>query len=855
MNRRFPRIVLPRICRPGGRARALAMLLWLAASTGPLLAQPATTAPDTPPELTDAQKQELAFFSKTLKDNSVPDARRKEAAALLLGKNWPRADDILLDILATPDPAGPGARLAVLDSLASTTLGSEDQRSYDRFVDPLLGLLGDGDESVRKAVARSLVIFRVRPAVLDRLRVLMLSPDTPAARRRTAVLAFAQMPPTSTSIDPLIRLLDDKDADLRSSALAALNQLVPIGLGNDVAAWKDFWANNSHKSPILWVNARLQYLTQESHQLRQLNAQIEKRLVESLSQLYQATPEPQQPDRVLAFLGDPLPAVRALALQLIDRMIGQGDKVPDALKKPAMDRLADDSPRVRAAAADVAPYLGDASALGEVTRQLGKESDPAARMMLVRALGRLRAPESVGLLISLLTKDDDRAVAGEAASALGLIAAKGRLDAAAVDPIAAALIARCKALQPTESDLREAVISAMADVGDPRFDPFLMAALADESASIRLAAARGLGNTAADAAARAKAAEALVQRLAAENDRGVRLAIIGSLGRMGPDRRRLDAIYLRTNTTNEPDESVRKRAWDVLIALVKASDKATELVWVRQLAASKDPAAPARLVDLLTAMEARSREEDWPAADRLAVLEQLADLLVAAGRSADAATRYDEIYHDLTVAKDARADVVGEKLFKALLGSDQAAKAIELWKARGGDGQAQALADDMTAYLDARLAGDDADPAAVMKLIDQIRAAVPQAQADPLAAKLKELAAKADRVAAQRLAVQVGKDLDLVVGQDAAVAAAARKRLAAMGASAVPALLDELEKAIASKDAAARARELAVVSLLGAPPVAASATDYDPAAPPDRKKQLLADYRKRWQDSLKSTGG
>jgi hypothetical protein len=397
----------------------------------------------------------------------------------------------------------------------------------------------------------------------------------------------------------------------------------------------------------------------------------------------------------------------------------------------------------------------------------------------------------------------------------------------------------------------------MADIAEPRFTPILLAALSDESAAIRQASARGLGSISASDANRERAAEALVRQLSSEADRGVRLALINALGRLGAGPNPLNAVYSRTNPTNEPDESVRRRAWDTLIELLKRADKSTQLAWSTQLAASKDPAAAPRRIELLTAVETRARAEKWPEKELASVSEQLADLLADSKREGEAIPRYEELYRKLSRDKSPRASAVATKMFRALLSSDRIDKALALWTERAAAGDPDsggALADAMLAHLESLLDKSDAgSPRAAADLVQRIRKALPQASKSAAwSARLNGLADRADKALAEELAQRVKAQLDRMVGPDKAAADAARKALEQMGAEAVPALLDELARTIDGDDKL-RPREKAIASLLAGSPC--KATDYDAAAPADRKKTLLAVYRKRWDAYNRSRGG
>jgi hypothetical protein len=98
---------------------------------------------------------------------------------------------------------------------------------------------------------------------------------------------------------------------------------------------------------------------------------LEKRLVAAMKSMYEGTPRPQQTELLLKHFADNQPAVRVLAVDLVDQtFVSKQLPVPDSVKKAVTDRLADESPRVRIAAADEVPYIAEPKAAALLLAQM-----------------------------------------------------------------------------------------------------------------------------------------------------------------------------------------------------------------------------------------------------------------------------------------------------------------------------------------------------------------------------------------------------------------------------------------------------------------------------------------------------
>lgn len=732
---------------------AIALAGWLLASAAAATigrAQPspppsATTAPEL---LSEAQKTELATLAKWLRDEAKPPTDRRDAATLLLNKGWAPAETALVETLSNKE--SPAGRLAVAEALAAEFSRSVARPSR-KFVDPLLTALGEANDPLRRSASRALSAYADQPDVVERLRALAADAARPAELRRAAVSAFAQMPPLSTEVVvSLGQMLDDRDGEFRARVLDALNALTGVEI-NDVAARKASIAEIGKSSPLEWAGRVNRGLRQQTHQLRQDRDQIEKRLVAAVRQVFDLTPGAQQTDLLGKMLGDAQPAVRTLALELVDQTIlSKSATVPEPIKTAVMARLTDESPRVRAAAADLVPYM-DSKAGGQLLTQLAAETDGLARTRLVKSLGLLRSTEATGVLIKLLADSPDSAVVSEAATALGAIASRSRsLTPAEVEPVVAALLARYNKLND-EPGVRDALVGAMADVADVRFAPICLKNLSADSASLRLACARGLGNIAPlpQAGAQVEVLEALVARAAAEPDRGVRLAIVSSLAKQGAGKSQLKAIYERTNANNETDDSVRKRAWEGTIELLKSADKPTQLAWIGQIEENADPTATAKLIELLTAVEVGAMKSDqWSVPELSALSERLASALMRGKRPAEAAQRYEPEYQKLRAAKSDRAAAVAQRYLNALVAADQPTQSVGVLKDRlavAQPAETNALADCLIGRIKALVTGGEAGgPTRGLAWVAEMNRQLPdQCQSAPWADAFRKVAEQA----------------------------------------------------------------------------------------------------------------
>lgn len=576
----------------------------------------AQTAP-TPETLTVQQQTELETLTRQLRDADRTAQTKFEAATILLTRSYPQAHQRLAQFLIGPENTP--ARLAVAGAIASSGL------THPQFVEPLLAMIRSEQPELRQAAAGALGAYK-DPAVIEQLAALAGDGSAGVDQRLSAISALSRIL-DRRAVDALITLLDSHDPAVRAATGEALGTLTGIhSFGADPVRWRDWWELNKHKDRQQWLEDLLESLSRQNAQVEAEAGRLRSRLGESLAALYESTAGPDRPGLLMNYLNDPLPAVRLAGLELSLLRVRRDEPLaPDAGQR-VRALLDDDDAPVRSAATTLLARLNDPEATNLLLARLEGESSGRVREALVTALGELRAAEAVDALLSAL-QSEPNGVAVAAARALSRVAESSELPPAQADRAAEVLTARFERSNPAQAALREAMLEAMGAFARPAMQPMIAEALTDPMATVRLAAVR-----AAAAVGTAELAED-VAALADDSDRGVRLAVVVALGRMSAAEF-VETILNRTRADVESDPTIRQRAWEIALSLLAEAPPEQLAHWAERL---KDwPNASSYRIRLLTMLLDRLSERP---AEQLAVRVDLAEALLAAGRSPEAAAQ------------------------------------------------------------------------------------------------------------------------------------------------------------------------------------------------------------------------
>jgi len=803
-----------------GRSGALAVLLLSVVA----MFVPALGASEVPADADDLLAKELARLHDFLAGPSRTFATRRDAAAGLLEKNLPEARAILVEVLATPSEA---AR-AVLETIAARDSADE------AFIDPLFQLLRSDDEATRRAAALAFGAYQTNDKVLAGLKDLARSAKTPTAVRLSAIEALGGiMDPRAVAA--LVEVAGDPSAEVASAASRALADMTGVA---EFAAtpdrWADWWSRHKDEPEAVFLRGLARRFRAELARRQADLAVTEDRLSRLLNEIYEVADTDAKIRLIQAHLEDALLQVRLVAARqatsLAREVLGAGNggrQAAQPILQILQKHVADDAPAVRAAVADALAAWQETSAGPVLLARLDVEKTSEVRAALAAALGALKVGEAVPKLVSMLGAASSAEVI-KAAGALGALGDRTALGAAAVEP-ALEPLSRLARTAPDPA-VREATCRALAKIAHPAAEEALVAALQDQSASVRFSAAQGLGNL-------GRAGDPTVQALAArlqDDNKGVRQAVAAALAKLGgPEAARKMADRLKPGA--EADPAVRSALWTAVQSIAQASespDLAYELG--NRLFALEGAEAMQRAAALYEIAQAKYPPAEAGTQKVRALLERLVDAYVAGGMLDKAAPVLRQLLADTPPENPLRRQELEQQLGLILLEKGPYAEAGTLL----GEAITRLQSAERTPLLKAVLARAEAllptdKPEQALELMEALRkeaAGWPADQVEPLG-----------RVRDRAVVAAVAHAIVNLSGSDEQVQAATAA-LKQIGRPAVGGLLDALEAAARDGRTGPEANILAALEAV------TGRTDhgYDPAAPlRERLKAIEA-----WHSSL-----
>jgi len=802
------------------------MTRWLAASIGAaLIFSLAGCAPGpAEPPLDPAQKRELETLRQQLLEPGRLAKTRQESARLLLSRNLPQADRILIQALH--DSSTPAAQIAVAQAI------THDLPQRPVFIEPLQSLLGADDEPVRSAAGMALASYQ-DPEASRILQGMARDRSAPTPVRISAINALGRVLSRS-SVDTLLDCLADPAPAVRRQAGKTLEQLTgQTDLGTDPSAWRAWWQANRNKPRAAWLEEMVLHLTRTRQQIELQNDVLRQRLGRAMEELYNASAATQKPVILLTMMKDPVADIRLRGVSLAEQLLAAEGTLPESLLQHVRLLLDDRDPRIRRASIGLLTAAGAEGIERLILHRLRDEIEPQVRAGLLAALGQQGDAASLDRICQALASSADvEAIA--AARSLGKIASEHPLDQATRQRAINALLAKYQQSAEAADSLVEALLTAMAAVGDGQeLAALFTEALGDDSGLIRLAAVNGLPRLKAESAGDALAG------LLDDPDRGVRQATIDALVELGQVQF-LPAILERTAPQAEPDPAVQKAATQ---ACIRLAGQASPRLLTETLVVLEEPRTELRRqveIALLQQLIQQSDPEDL--ALRVALNRRLSSRLIEADREDEAVIVLAGLMASL----------------RAHAGSDEAAWRNELFME----------------YIAALLAADDANVAVVLASqgddtlydvavreiqgrLSELNRQQEYARAIRLASAVLEknrarLSSEQSRAMTEQLTLarqqqlqtdrkQVATLTARLLSTDSAAQTDARTQLVAMDGRAVTPLLDELRQLVLSEtpDPQAEQRLFDILKQL-----APALGEYDPAAPREQKLARIKSWMK-----------
>ena len=774
---------------------------------------------DQTPVLTGQERAELKTLTNQLAEVSRSPQTKLEAAGMLLAKPHEEATQALMSFIQ--DSTNPSGQLAIAQAIA------QRQGADEAFIGPLLVMLEGDVPALRSAAGKALVAYR-NESVTDRMLSIATAQDASQDVRLAAIESVGAVGEKSV-VEAMVMLLDDGNGQIRDAATKSLSELTSIrAFGRDREKWKAWWAQNKRKKRSEWLSDLADRLARSVAGLETENAVLRGRLGKAMRDLYDTAPPDQQIAMLLSFLTDDVADVRLAGAGILDRGLSANAEFNGDVRSQIRSMLSDDDERCRRAAALLVATMGDGGSLDILIGRMEVETDPGVRQGILAALGQLKTAKALPVVLEELSSSDD-AVSAAAAEALARISQVDPPVGKTRKAFTEALGARyaMTAGSGGYSKLREALLTAMGQVGDDTLASMMTGALSDQAATVRLAAVGALAKLQQVESAPALAA------LVSDEDRGVRQAAISALGSLDGERH-LPIILERTAPEAEADSSVRAQAWEVAMAVLSGTDAGTLRSVADSLAGRSD--ATDRRIEVLQ-MLVRSLTDVGGLAEADA-RGQLATALIETGRPAEAATQLGQAWR---LHQDAGSDEVDKawvRWIDVLLATDDPV-VVRAMDDEVEDEQFSVALGKLMNRL-SQLAGEGNYSSVILLGSEAVKGLSHRMSAQDRQ-RIEALVSQAEQSQKDVVRQEIGRLIVQLVGKDQAASQAAATRLVEAGPMAAKPLLVELRKVISAEDPDANVEAIILSVAAG---LGQDLSDYDVAAEAGEKARILDQHLK-----------
>ncbi len=637
----------------------------------------------TGPSLSRDDEARLERFRQIIENPDDSMSTRRVQAEELLRTPWSAAAALAADLLGSG--SDPSTKIAICQAIAS--VGATDPslltQQHGGLVEPLIRLLGDSTEAVSARAAEALAAFP-DGGVTERLGALAANHDEMTPRRLAAIEALAMSAYKREVVRQLVQLLPGENGEIQARVLAALRTVSDHDCGTDVAAWQTWWERQEAGfTDSQWLVARVKLFFDRLRQTQrelvtqqaehdQRYATLAQRTTDLLRDHYRLVQQPaQKADLLTRWLADPLDVYRLAALTIISEEIQEGRLPSEPVVSQVVQGLTHRAPEIRRTVLGILGALSDPSNTNAVLSLLAEERDASVRQTAFRVLGQLRSPEAIPVLVREIAvttgADATPGCVAEAAAALALIGAKGKLDSAAVAEVVPALADRYAQTPATDRHLRSSLLRAMASIGAPEFGPIFAAALESEQPDVLLPAIDGC------MVVEDRANLERIIALTGHSDPRVRAVALRAVGKLGGEPAHLEVLLSRLNPATESNEGVRAAAWEAWQPLVDRKPAADQLQWADRLRE-----VPERYVEYLLAIVTREAGHNPPSAELAEGRRRLATYYGEVGNHAAALPFWQQLYAQLLATSDPQADDVAIQVLTTALAAAQHAVVTEI---------------------------------------------------------------------------------------------------------------------------------------------------------------------------------
>lgn len=598
------------------RPRAWATIAVLAG----LLIGPATLSAQSTVKTSDVPAT-AAEANLRLVDQSLPLSERRAAAMSLLNLDNRESRRVLASALN--EGVNPTAWRAVAEAVAI-----HPYEPPDDLWEPMANLVLKAEGPIQAALAEALGRYDKEELIQKLFRV---AGDQNAAipMRRGAIAALGHQR-TQKVTEFLINLTQINQPDaVQEAAFLALATLTGLDdYGHDRAAWLDWWGSARRWSHERWQERLLANLARRDVERRSQQQAIVDRLIESQRALYRTTASEDRPAVLAYMLGDALPAIRQLGVELSLQRLVDDRAFDEPLRQALRGRISDPEPDIRRRATLLLRDLADAPAADRVADRLARNEEQVVSVLRAYLLmmSRLPRPQAVEAQMQLL---EEPTLIGEAAGALAASADAGLLDRKQAGNI----VKRLRKLLETRPTPPAQVATLLGKVGDEEDWARIAQWIDSPDPSLKRAAAAAWAES-------SRSLQILADRM---SDPIIEPIVIAAAIRQGDD-----PWTLRALAQHRPTQPQSAEAWEqALVAMARRVQPPVALETVQRLEVQGQSMG---LLDRM--LSAALSGGDGTAADAeapgdLAPLRlKRAEIRLAAGNPAAALEDYNVVYRN-----------------------------------------------------------------------------------------------------------------------------------------------------------------------------------------------------------------
>ncbi len=185
---------------------------------------------------------------------------------------------------------------------------------------------------------------------------------------------------------------------MQDAAAKSLKRLTAYD-GSTPEAWRDYLAHSLTLSDRQWEHQLLLAHINAIETLETAARDTDRRLVEAWRQIHLLTPQDNRSDLLVRLLTSPIPDLRALGFDLVNREIGESRQLQPSVALAAIDLLTSPEPLVRTRAALLLNRLAPPQAEPAILAALDRETDPRAADALLFAASRWPAAVTIKPLL------------------------------------------------------------------------------------------------------------------------------------------------------------------------------------------------------------------------------------------------------------------------------------------------------------------------------------------------------------------------------------------------------------------------------------------------------------------------